>query len=150
MARLFFATDLLFALILPLGAQSVTSASAMRARPTSIVFATKGNPAAFAHIVPNTCADVYSETTGVPASLGFALTDTRRQWGAPRRLDLIPDLGDGLARADGNVTVRRGNQNVTAPSQFLFRPPTPRCVTTYPGPSDTNVGRLPLTLPGRR
>jgi hypothetical protein len=144
MAKLVFRATLLFALVnisLPLHAQQGSVAlSVCNAGKVAIdVFLAKGSHVASSHIVPGDCARVYSENAGLPAYVGFALVDSHGQWGAARRLDLLPDFGfrnpsagpeEILNRADQNVSVRRGNRDVSMPMQLLFQPRVPKC-TTY-------------------
>ena len=94
------------------------------------VFVAKQGPVASSHIAPAACARVYGEDTAVPAYVGFALADSRGQWGAARRLDLLPDFYV-LTRADKNVSVRRGQL------QLLFLPRKPTCSTLIHGSTDT-------------
>jgi hypothetical protein len=92
------------------------------------VFVAKGSPVASRHIVPATCARVYSENAGLPAYVGFGLVDSHGQWGTARRLDLLPDFGIGvLTRADKNVSIRQGGKDVSTPMQLLFKPRNPIC-----------------------
>jgi hypothetical protein len=92
------------------------------------VFVAKGSPVASRHIVPATCARVYSENAGLPAYVGFGLVDSHGQWGTARRLDLLPDFGIGvLTKADKNVSIRQGGQDVSTPMQLLFKPRNPIC-----------------------
>ena len=66
------------------------------------------------------------------------------------RLDLLPDFGfrnpaagpeEILNRADQNVSVRRGNKDVSMPMQLLFQPRNPICQYHH---YDSAVARLPL------
>jgi hypothetical protein len=86
-----------------------------------------------AHIVPGDCVRVY-EGTGTPAYVGLGFADSRGQWGAPHRLDLLPnDAGSEnapnklWARADARSSVKHGGGNVTLPMQLLFSPQVPVC-----------------------
>jgi len=111
------------------------------------VLIAKANLPVTTHVVPNACADVYSESGAPAASVGFAFTDSTGRWGTPHRLDLIPDFGlRVLTRADRNVSARRGNQDVPAQLVFTFQPPLPGCreITTGGPRMFTAVGSLPL------
>jgi hypothetical protein len=104
------------------------------------VFVARQSPVTNAHIAPAACARVYAEDAAVPAYVGFALADSRGQWGTARRLDLLPDFGvDVLTRADRNVSVRRGNKEVPAQLQLSFRPRDRKCISGLP----SNSARLP-------
>jgi hypothetical protein len=133
MARLSFGAMLLFALVnvpAPLHAQQASVAlSVCNAGKVDIdVFVAKESPVASSHIVPAACTRVYSENAGLPAYVGFGLVDSHGQWGTARRLDLLPDFGIGvLTKADRNVSVRRGDKDVSARLQLLFRPRNPIC-----------------------
>lgn len=157
MAKLFFGATLLLALVnvrLPLraqvshfrreGAQGVTLSVCNAGNVDIDVLVAKSSPVVTTHIAPNTCAPAYSDSAGVPAFVGFALIDSHGQWGTPRRLGLLPDLGLGdfsmsdilpalglggastrsrvLDSAARDVSVRRGNQDVPAQLQLSFRP----------------------------
>jgi hypothetical protein len=136
MARLRFGATLLFALVnvpSPLHAQQASVAlSVCNAGKVDIdVFVAKERPVASSHIVPAACTRVYSENAGLPAYVGFGLVDSHGQWGTARRLDLLPEFGIGvLTKADRNVSVRRGDKDVSARLQLLFRPPNPSCRQT--------------------
>jgi hypothetical protein len=96
-----------------------------------------------AHVVPGDCVHVY-EGQGAPAYVGLAFADSHGQWGAPRRLDLLPtDSGSmpeqmllGIAptrlwsQADEPVSVKHGTGNVSMPMQLLFTPEVPVCRTS--------------------
>jgi hypothetical protein len=136
MARLSFGATLLIALVnvpAPLHAQQASVAlSVCNAGKVDIdVFVAKERPVASSHIVPAACTRVYSENAGLPAYVGFGLVDSHGQWGTARRLDLLPEFGIGvLTKADRNVSVRRGNKDVSARLQLLFKPPNPSCMQT--------------------
>ena len=141
MARLAFGATLLFAVVnvsLPLHARQASVAlSVCNAGKVAIdVFLAKEGHVASTHVVPGDCARVYSENAGLPVYVGFAFVDSHGQWGGARRLDLLPDFGfrnppagpeEILNRADQNITVRRGNKDVSMPMQLLFRPRDPIC-----------------------
>jgi hypothetical protein len=89
-----------------------------------------------AHVVPGDCVHVYEGQQGTPAYVGLAFADSHGQWGAPRRLDLLPgDTGLGIlptklwSRADERVSVKHGTGNVSMPMQLLFTPEVPVCRT---------------------
>jgi hypothetical protein len=70
------------------------------------------------------------------ASVGFAFTDGRGQWGAPRRLDLLLESDKEAFDPDHQTTapVKHGTANVTLPMQLNFHPAEPTCKTiTTPG-----------------
>jgi hypothetical protein len=111
------------------------------------VFVAKEGKVSSSHIGAADCARVYSENRGVPAYVGLALVDSHGQWGTARRLDLLPDFGgDVLTRADKNVSVRRGDKEVPAQLQLLFRPRNPTCRS--PAPSHAAQDNLPLYANG--
>jgi hypothetical protein len=98
------------------------------------------------HLVSGACALVYDDISAPPAYLGFAFTNARGQWGAPRRLDLIPDF-DGLDLANQNVPVPHGNTNVSVRMPLVFRPHPPPCKVYQPY---SEAARLPLgATPGQ-
>jgi hypothetical protein len=154
MARLLFRATLFLILAnvsLPLHAQQGSVAlSVCNAGKVAIdVFLAKGSQVASSHIFPADCARVYSENVGLPAYVGFAFVDSHGQWGGAHRLDLLPDFGfrnpaagpeEILNRADQNVSVRRGNKDVSMPMQLLFQPRNPICQYHH---YDSAVARLP-------
>lgn len=86
-----------------------------------------------AHVVPGDCVHVY-EGGGAQAYVGLAFNDSKGQWGAPRRLDLLPNKpgseSDPLwSKADQRVSVKHGTGNVSLPMQLLFSPEVPVCTT---------------------
>ena len=88
-----------------------------------------------AHVVRGDCVHVY-EGEGAPAYVGLAFADSHGQWGAPRRLDLLPsEVGAGIAatrlwsKADQRISVKHGAGNVSMPMQLLFTPEVPGCRT---------------------
>lgn len=87
------------------------------------------------HIAPRECAHVYEES-GAPAYIGFAFADSHGQWGAARRLDLLPNYSGSdnaptkvWSNADQSVSVKRGTRDVSLPLQLLFNPPSAVCST---------------------
>jgi hypothetical protein len=115
-------------------------------------FVAKQGPVTSAHIVPAACARVYAADAAAPAYVGLALVDSRGQWGAARRLDLLPDLGeddlgrDTLNKVQKSVSVRHGNQDVPAQLQLLFRPRDRSC--TNPAPTHYAENHLPYNATG--
>lgn len=98
-----------------------------------------------AQVVPGDCVHVY-EGDGTPTYVGFAFADSHGQWGAPRRLDLLPnDAGSGNAptklwsKADERVSVKHGAGNVSMPMQLLFSPEIPVCTTSQPYSAVANL-----------
>jgi hypothetical protein len=96
-----------------------------------------------AHVVPGDCVHVY-EGQGTPAFIGLAFADSRGQWGAPRRLDLLPgDVGFGIgaarlwSKAEERVSVKHGAGSVSLPMQLLFTPEVPACTSS--GSSEVGV-----------
>ena len=61
------------------------------------VFVSRAGKISSTHIGAADCATV-AESAGAmgPAYVGLALVDSRGQWGAARRLDVLPDLGSGV------------------------------------------------------
>jgi hypothetical protein len=93
------------------------------------VFVSRAGRISSTHIGPADCAAV-AESAGAmgPAYLGLAFIDSRGQWGAARRLDLLPDLGSGvLSRATRTATVPHGNAPVSLLMPLLLRPAVPAC-----------------------
>jgi hypothetical protein len=88
------------------------------------VVAKRGRATMF-HIPRTQCAHVYEDSAG-PAALGFGFADSRNQWWAARKADLLPSeiwsKGSGEA-----LQVRSGNAKVTVPALMLFRPPPATC-----------------------
>src|SRR5439155_2469653 len=132
MAKLVFGAALLFAFVnvsVPVYAQSVYLQVCNAGKVDIDVFVSRAGNVSSSHVGSADCASV-AESTGAmgTAYVGLALVDARGQWGAARRLDLLPALGSGvLSRANQNVTVRHGNTNVSLPMQLLFRPDVPTC-----------------------
>jgi len=88
-----------------------------------------------AHVVPGDCVHVY-EGTGTPAYVGLGFADSKGQWGAPRRLDLLPNYSGSdnaptkvWSNANQSASVKHGAGNVTLPMQLLFSPEVPVCRT---------------------
>ena len=151
MTKLVFGVVLLFGLVsvsLPLPAQGSVSLNVCNAGKVDIdVFVSQAGHVSSSHIGPADCAAV-AETGGAmgPAYVGFAFVDSHKQWGAARRLDLLPYLGldvssggNQLTRADQTATVRHGNTNVSLPMQLLFRPRVPTCRGTRRRPRSTDL-----------
>lgn len=99
------------------------------------------------HIAPRDCEHVYEESGAPPAYVGLAFADSHGQWGAPRRVGLLPYLfGSDNAptgvwsKADQSVSVKRGTKDVSLPMRLLFSPARPVCTTTQP---DSAVASLP-------
>ena len=86
------------------------------------------------HVVPGDCVHVY-EGGGTPAYVGLAFADSHGQWGAPRRLDLLPNTAGSQnapklwSKADARVSVKHGAGDVSMPMQLLFSPDVPVCRT---------------------
>jgi hypothetical protein len=96
------------------------------------------------HLAPADCANVYDENGASPAYVGFAFADTRGQWGAPRRIDVLPNSFDkGLTdiwySADQSVSVKHGTRDISLRMQMLFRPPVPSCHTSAYDPTNPIV-----------
>ena len=132
MAKLVFGAALLFAFVnvsVPVYAQSVYLQVCNAGKVDIDVFVSRAGNVSSSHVGSADCASV-AESAGAmgTAYVGLALVDARGQWGAARRLDLLPALGSGvLSRANQNVTVRHGNTNASLPMQLLFRPDVPTC-----------------------
>jgi len=108
--------------------------------PFDAVVAKHGR-AAMTHILPAQCAHVYEDTDG-PASVGFALADSRGQWGPVRRVELLAVSSEIWSKGAGEpMSVRRGNTNVSVPAQMLFRPPRAVCHTNS---TDSAESQLPF------
>jgi len=88
-----------------------------------------------AHLAPRDCAHLY-EQNGGPAYVGFAFNDKSGKWGAPRRIDLLPN-GFGSynaptgvwAASSERVSVPHGGGAVLLPTQMEFQPPAAHCIT---------------------
>src|SRR5437762_619020 len=164
MSKLLFATTLLFILVsvsLPLHAQGKVGTvefSLCNAGKVDVdVFLLSSGKVSSAHVGPADCKSV-AKTTGAmePGYIGLAFSDSRGQWGAPHRLDLLPEWGtlpnsnvigaalEGLgvrgasprpasqpqhvlSRANQTASVQHGNVTVSLPLSLLFRPPSPSC-----------------------
>src|ERR1700704_4835401 len=97
MAKLVFGAGLLFALVnlsVPLRAQTVSLSVCNAGKVDIDVFLSQPGKVSSSHIGSADCAKV-AETKGSmpPAYVGFAFVDSQKQWGAARRLELLPDLG---------------------------------------------------------
>src|SRR5881396_3259887 len=116
MAARVFGAVLLFVLAtvsMPVYAQSVRLQVCNAGKVDVDVFVSGAGKVSSSHVGSADCATV-AETAGAmgPAYVGLALVDSRGQWGAARRLDLLPALGEGvLSRATQNISVRHGNAN---------------------------------------
>ena len=134
MAKLVVGAALLCAFVnvsVPVYAQSVYLQVCNAGKVDIDVFVSRAGNVSSSHVGSADCASV-AESAGAmgTAYVGLALFDARGQWGAARRLDLLPARGSGAwSRANQNVTVRHGNTNVSLPMQLLFRPPVPTCTT---------------------
>jgi len=109
----------------------------MPARRDVDVFFSQSKQATSKHVAPADCATVaHTEGAMASASVGFAFTDDRGQWGAPRRLDLLLESDKEAFDPDHQTTspVKRGTANVTLPMQLYFHPAEPTCkIITTPG-----------------
>src|SRR5438093_2833705 len=124
MAKLVFGAALLFAVCnapIPMYAQSVYLRVCNAGKVDIDVFVSRAGNVSSSHVGSADCASV-AESAGAlgTAYVGLALVDSRGQWGAARRLDLLPALGEGvLSRATQNISVRHGNANVPLSTQLL-------------------------------
>lgn len=133
MVRVLFAF-VLFSFALPAAAQDFVLAVCNGGKIAIDAFAVVDAPPAVVRIAPDACENVYGRDTTDAALVGFAFPDAKGQWGAPHRYDFAPPLpARVLARANQNVSVRRGNQTVTTPAQFSFRSEGRFCYTTAGG-----------------
>ena len=132
MAKLVVGAALLCAFVnvsVPVYAQSVYLQVCNAGKVDIDVFVSRAGNVSSSHVGSADCATV-AESAGAmgAAYVGLALVDARGQWGAARRLDVLPVRGSGAwSRATQNVTVRHGNVNVPLSTQLLFRPPVPTC-----------------------
>ena len=146
MAKLVFGAALLFAFVnvsVPVYAQSVYLQVCNAGKVDIDVFVSRAGNVSNSHIGSADCASV-AESAGAmgTAYVGLALVDARGQWGAARRLDLLPALGEGvLSRATQNISVRHGNTNASLSTQLLFRPRVPTCNTSQ---TSSQAASLPL------
>jgi hypothetical protein len=130
MVRPAFSHALLFAFVSissALHAQSVSLNVCNAGKLDIDVILSQLGKASSSHIGSADCTTV-AETKGsmAPAYIGFAFADSHGQWGAARRLDLLPSLGsDILARANQTTLVRHGNDNVSVAMLPLFKPRVP-------------------------
>ncbi len=144
MARRVFGAVLLLGLAIvsvPVYAQSVYLQVCNAGKVDIDVFVSGAGKVSSSHVGSADCATV-AETAGAmgPAAVGFALVDSRGQWGAARKLDLLPALGEGvLSRAPQNISVRHGNANVPLTTQLLFRPRVPTCSTSQTSSQAANL-----------
>ena len=105
------------------------------------VFLANRGKVSSSHVLSGDCVYPYEGRSGA-AYVGFAFVDSKGQWGAPRRLDLLPDVGeDVLDLVEQNVSVPHGNTSVSLPMKLLFRPRAPTCTT-----SSSTSARLSLPL----
>jgi hypothetical protein len=145
-AAMLCAAVLLFAVFnapIPVHAQSVYLLVCNAGKVDIDVFVSRAGNVSSSHVGSADCASV-AESAGAmgTAYVGLALVDARGQWGAARRLDLLPVRGSGAwSRANQNVTVRHGNANVPLSTQLLFRPPVPTCNTSQ---TPSQAASLPL------
>ena len=146
MAKLVFGAALLFAFVnvsVPVYAQSVYLHVCNAGKVDIDVFVSRAGNVSSSHVGSADCASV-AESAGAmgAAYVGLALVDARGQWGAARRLDVLPVRGSGAwSRANQNVTVRHGNSNVSLSMQLLFRPNVPTCNTSQ---TSSQAASLPL------
>src|SRR5437762_5434166 len=146
MAARVFGAVLLFVLAtvsMPVYAQSVRLQVCNAGKVDVDVFVSGAGKVSSSHVGSADCATV-AETAGAmgPAYVGLAFVDSRGQWGAARRLDLLPALGEGvLSRATQNISVRHGSANVPLSTQLLFRPRLPTCTTPQ---TSSQVANLPF------
>jgi hypothetical protein len=115
--------------------------------PFDSFVAKQGSRVASAHLAPRDCAHVYEASNG-SEYVGFAFADAHGHWGAPRRIDLLPNSfgsrngpTDVWSGSDHIISVKRGARDVSLPMQMLFRPPVPVCRTSQPYSA---VAHLPL------
>ncbi len=119
MVKLVFAATLLLALVsvsLPLQAaeQGSVSFNVCNAGKVDLdVFLSTSGKVSSSHIGPADCALVAKSEGSMGATyVGLAFVDSKGQWGAARRLDLLPDFGgDSLAQAAtilGDELAKRG------------------------------------------
>ena len=145
-AAMLCAAALLFAVFnapIPVHAQSVYLQVCNAGKVDIDVFVSRAGNVSSSHVGSADCASV-AESAGAmgTAYVGFALVDSRGQWAAARRLDLLPALGEGvLSRATQNISVRHGNANVPLSTQLLFRPRVPTCNTSQ---TSSQAASLPL------
>ena len=151
-AKLLFGAVLLLGLFqapLPLRAQGSVSLSVCNAGKVDVdVILSQRGKVSQSHIRPADCAPVALAAGAMESAyVGIALVDSRGQWGAAKRLDLLPALGDGvLSRANEKVPVPRGNSSVSLAIQLLFRPRVPTC--TSPDLRYSEVANLPINATG--
>jgi len=132
LAAMLCAAVLLFAVFnapIPVYAQSVYLQVCNAGKVDIDVFVSRAGNVSSSHVGSADCASV-AESAGSmgTAYVGLALVDARGQWGAARRLDVLPVRGSGAwSRANQNVNVRHGNSNVPLSMQLLFRPNVPTC-----------------------
>ena len=144
MAKLVFGAALLFAFVnvsVPVYAQSVYLQVCNAGKVDIDVFVSRAGNVSSSHVGSADCASV-AESAGAmgAAYVGLALVDARGQWGAARRLDVLPVRGSGAwSRANQNVTVRHGNSNVSLSMQLLFRPNVPTCNTSQTSSAAANL-----------
>lgn len=100
------------------------------------------------HIAYADCATIAgSEGAMAERYVAIAFVDAHGQWGAAKRLDLMPEwasgvLDDFIDRNAHTAAVRHGASTVTLPTELLLHPPTPQCHTE----SDTTSAVSPLPL----
>src|SRR5258705_6464262 len=144
MAARVFGAVLLFGLAtvpVPVYAQSVYFQVCNAGKVDVDVFVSGAGKVSSSHVGPADCETV-AETPGAmgPAYVGLALVDSRGQWAAARRLDLLPAFGEGvLNRATQNISVRHGNANVPLSAQLLFRPRVPTCTAPQTSSQRANL-----------
>lgn len=97
------------------------------------------------HIPPAQCAHVYEDTAG-PASVGFAFTDSRGQWGPASRVEWRAPSSEIWGKGGGEkLSVRHGDANVDVPAQMLFHPPRAICDTRINTSSQVPIGATTST-----
>src|ERR1700730_953917 len=134
MPKLLLGATILFGLLnsLPLEAQGSVSFYVCNAGKLDVdVFLSQSGKVSDSHVRPADCASVAKTVGGMEQGyVGIALADSRGQWGAGQRLEILPDFGAGvLSKVTQNVPVRHGNANVSLPMQLLFRPRLPSCTS---------------------
>jgi hypothetical protein len=158
MAKLGFGIVLVFGLVnasLPLLGQSISLKVCNAGKSGVDAFVQTSGKVLNSQVGPADCATV-AQTKGAmqPTYIGFAFADSKGQWGATRRIDLVPDFGSIqddnalaalgallgqrppapseppqriLTSANQTVSVRHANRDVSVLLQLFLRPPVPTC-----------------------
>lgn len=148
MVKLGFGATLFFAFVqvsFPLHAQGTISLQVCNAGTVDIdAVISQAGKVSSSHVGPADCAIVAKSAGAMGRTyVGLAFVDARKQWGAARRLDVLPFFGEGvLDPADQSVPVTHGNATVSLPMQMLFQPPAPSC--SSPGPTNSAQMNLPI------